>query len=61
MLDRTDPHALDRLTLRFLDALDSGDLDTVAAIWQDAADDPELYAALVEVCEEVAREIDAVP
>lgn len=39
----------ERVGVRYLDALDAGDLDTVAALWEEAADDPELEALLHEL------------
>lgn len=41
-----DRHWRERESLRYLDALDAGDLDAVAAIWGEAAADPELEALL---------------
>ena len=41
-----DRHWRERESLRYLDALDAGDLDAVAAIWGEAAGDPELEALL---------------
>src|SRR5262245_15777183 len=35
--------------LRYLDALDSGDLETVAALWEEASRDPELERMLAEL------------
>lgn len=35
--------------LRFVDALDRGDLDSIASLWEKASDDPELESMLLEV------------
>jgi hypothetical protein len=39
----------DRLVLRYLDALDAGNLEAVAALWDEAAADPALEQALLEL------------
>ena len=44
-------HWRERESLRYLDALDAGDLDAVAAIWEEAAADPELEALLRDLDE----------
>jgi hypothetical protein len=41
----------ERVAVRYLDALDAGDLDTVVALWERAANDPALYALLHELNE----------
>jgi len=46
MSRHADRHWREREALRYLDALDSGALDAVAAIWAEAAGDPELEALL---------------
>jgi hypothetical protein len=38
----------DLKTLRYLDALDAGDLETVAALWEEASRDPDLERILTE-------------
>jgi hypothetical protein len=55
----SDPKAwaeLDRVALRYLDALDAGDLETAALLWEAAADDPDLERLLGEVTDGVAEE-----
>ncbi len=44
----------DREVLHYLDALDAGDLEAVAAAWERASTDPELEAMLREVDQELA-------
>jgi hypothetical protein len=39
----------DLQTLRYLDALDAGDLETLAALWEEASRDPELERILTEL------------
>jgi hypothetical protein len=39
----------DLKTLRYLDALDAGDLETMAALWDEASRDPELERILTEL------------
>jgi hypothetical protein len=39
----------DLQALRYLDALDAGDLETVAAMWEEASHDPELERTLAEL------------
>jgi len=39
----------ERMAIRYLDALDARDLDAVAALWEQAADDPEMATLLDEV------------
>ncbi len=46
-----DRHWRERESLRYLNALDAGDLDAVAAIWEEAAADPELEALLRDLDE----------
>ena len=41
--------ARDLEAMRYLDALDAGDLDAVAALWEDASHDPELERRLTEL------------
>ena len=42
--------------LRYVDALDSGDLESIASLWEKASDDPVLEALLLEVEGAVAAE-----
>jgi hypothetical protein len=44
----------DEVGLRLLDALDAGDLDAVAALWERAAADPELEGVLGELTDGLA-------
>ena len=46
--------------LRYVDALDCGDLESIASLWEKASDDPKLEALLLEVEGAVAAE-DAKP
>jgi hypothetical protein len=39
----------DLQALRYLDALDAGDLETIAAMWEEAGHDPELEQTLAEL------------
>jgi hypothetical protein len=50
MSHEPDRHWRERAALRYLDALDTGDLDVVASMWRQAADDPHL--------EELLRDLD---
>ncbi len=47
---------LDRLTARFLAALDAGDLETAQQLWNQSADDPEVSAAFTEAAAELVGE-----
>jgi hypothetical protein len=49
MSRHSDRYWRERASLRYLDALDAGDLDAVAAIWDEAAGDPALEALLREL------------
>ncbi|HEU5115246.1 MAG TPA: hypothetical protein VFT74_01075, partial [Isosphaeraceae bacterium] len=51
MSDHADRFRRERLAVRYLDALDAGDLDAVVALWEEAATDPELEAVLQELNE----------
>jgi hypothetical protein len=42
---------LDRMAVRYLEAVEQGDLDTIAGLWADAADDPEVVLLLEELNE----------
>jgi hypothetical protein len=46
----------DRAVLSYLDALDAGDLEAIAAAWERASADPVLAALLGEVDQELAAE-----
>jgi hypothetical protein len=46
----------DEVGLRFLDALDAGNLDAVGALWEQAAADPELERSLGELTDGLAVE-----
>lgn len=41
----------ERMAVRYLDALDAGDLDLIVAIWEEAEKDPKLLALLYELNE----------
>lgn len=49
MSRHSDRYWRERAGLRYLDALDAGDLDAVAALWDEAAGDPDLEALLREL------------
>jgi hypothetical protein len=49
MSARDDRFWEERVALRYLDALDDGDLDAVAALWEQAAVEPDLAALLDEL------------
>jgi hypothetical protein len=49
--------AAERAAMRYLDALEAGDIDTVEALWVEAADSPELERLLCDVAEGLADEI----
>lgn len=51
------PTAAERAAVRYLDALESGDLDAVAAVWAEAAHSPELEQLLCDLSEGLAAEI----
>jgi hypothetical protein len=46
MTDRENQHRLDELALRYLAAVETEDFDTIGALWEQAADDPDLDAML---------------
>jgi hypothetical protein len=52
--DRERELQMDLFALRYLEALEHGDLDTVAVLWAEAADDAELERLLHEVNDELA-------
>jgi hypothetical protein len=47
--------------LRYFDALNSGDLEAVAALWEEATDDPSLERMLTEIDEGMFQEIGGKP
>jgi hypothetical protein len=49
MSAHTDRFWRERMAVRYLDALDAGDLDTIGTLWERAATDDELHALLVEL------------
>jgi hypothetical protein len=51
----------DLKALRYVDALNSGDLEAVAALWEEAIDDPPLERMLTEIDEEMFQEIGGKP
>jgi hypothetical protein len=57
MTDHAGPLWRERLALRYLDAHDAGDLDTIAALWEQAGADPELEHLLRELEEGLAQEM----
>jgi hypothetical protein len=46
MTDRENQHRLDELALRYLAAVETEDFDTIGALWEQAADDPDLDAMM---------------
>ena len=46
----------DLLATQYLDALDRGDLESVASLWQQAADDPALERALCDLSDGILSE-----
>jgi hypothetical protein len=55
MSDHDDRFRDERIAVRYLDALDAGDLDAIAALWEEAANDPRLAKLL----DELDRGLDA--
>ena len=51
----------DLKALRYLDALNAGDLEAVARLWEEAADDPQLERMLTEIDEAMFQEIAGKP
>ena len=51
----------DLKALRYLDALNTGDLEAVARLWEAAADDPQLERMLTEIDEAMFQEIAGKP
>jgi hypothetical protein len=56
MTNRERQRELDRLTARFLAALDAGDLEAAEQLWNQSADDPEVSAAFTEAAAELVGE-----
>ncbi len=56
MTDRENHHRLDELALRYLAAVETEDFDTIGALWEQAADDPDLDAMLHGLNAELAAE-----
>src|SRR4051812_34441906 len=56
MSAHTDRFWRERMAVRYLDALDAGDLDTIVALWEQAAADEELNALLLELNEGLHEE-----
>jgi len=59
MTDRENQHRLDELALRYVAAVEAEDFDTVGALWEQAADDPDLDAMLHGLHAELAAEQEA--
>ena len=57
MKERQDHLPRDLQALRYLDALDAGDLETVAALWDEARDDAELEAMLADIDSTLVAEV----
>jgi len=51
MTAHTDRFWRERVAVCYLDALDAGDLDAIAALWEQATDDPQLESLLRELDE----------
>jgi hypothetical protein len=51
----------DLKALRYLDALNAGDLATVASLWDEAADDAQLERTLTEIDEAMFQELGGKP
>ncbi|WP_162659134.1 hypothetical protein [Tuwongella immobilis] len=51
-----DVYRIDRLCLRYLDAIESGNLDVMAELWSMAEQDDELANALGELLDGLANE-----
>jgi len=58
MTDRENQQRLDRLSMRYLTAVDAADFDAVAALWEQAATDPDLAATLHDLNAAVAADAD---
>ena len=53
----TKPSRRDLKALRYLDALNAGDLEAVSALWEEASHDPELERMLAELDDAMFQEI----
>jgi hypothetical protein len=51
-----DAYRIDRFCLRYLDAIESGNLDVMAELWSIAEQDDELATALGELLDGLATE-----
>lgn len=60
-MDREKSKELDRLSMRYLAALDAADFDTISELWHAAETDRDLSDMLVGINEELAREIPRPP
>jgi hypothetical protein len=56
MTDRENQYRLDELALRYLAAVETEDFDAIGALWEQAADDPDLDAMLHGLNAELASE-----
>ncbi len=61
MKERRNHLPRDLKALRYLDALNAGDLDAVSNLWEEASHDPELERMLVEIDGAVFQEIPGNP
>ena len=59
MTDRENHHRLDELALRYLAAVETEDFDTIGALWEQAADDPDLDVMLHGLHAELVAEQEA--
>jgi len=59
MTDRDRQRDVDRLTARFIAALDAGDFAAVERLWEAASAEPEALAAFAEAAAELAGDADA--
>jgi hypothetical protein len=59
MTNRENQHRLDKLALRYLEALATEDFDTIDALWEQAAEDTDLGAMLHGLNAEFVAEQDA--
>jgi hypothetical protein len=58
MTDRENQRRLDTLSMQYLTALDAGDFDTIDALWEQAATDPDLGEMLHALNAELSAEPD---
>ena len=59
MTNRENQHRLDALALKYLQAVETEDFDTIDALWKQADDDPDLDAMLHGLNAELVAEQDA--